>query len=73
MSNSLDPDQDRHSVDPDLGQTVWDGYQQTTKVAASKERVADIKCVFEYLCQHNIIVHLTLKAPRKNVTENVVC
>ena len=28
MSNSLDPDQDRHSVGPDLGQTVCKGYQQ---------------------------------------------
>ena len=31
MSNSLDPDQDRHSVCKD--------YQQTTKVAADKEIV----------------------------------
>ena len=69
MSNSLDPDQDRHSVGPDLGQTVCKGYQQTTKVATSKERVTDIKCVFKYLCQHNILVYLTLKAPRKNISE----
>ena len=44
--------------------------QQTTKVAASKERVTDIKCVFKYLCQHNILVHLTLKAP---TATKVVC
>ena len=44
--------------------------QQTTKVAASKERVTDIKCVFEYLCQHNNLVHLTLKAP---TATKVVC
>ena len=29
VSNSLDPDQDRHFVGPDLGQTVCKGYQQT--------------------------------------------
>ena len=34
MSNSLGPDQERHSV-----KTVCKGYQQTTKVVASKERV----------------------------------
>ena len=42
MSNGLDQDQDRHSFSPDLGpklQTVCKGYQQTTKVASSKERV----------------------------------
>ena len=27
MSNSLDPDQDRRSVSPDLGQTVCKGYR----------------------------------------------
>ena len=37
--NSLDPDQDRHSVGPDLGPNCLKGYQQTTKVATSKERV----------------------------------
>ena len=30
VSNSLDPDQARHSVGPDLGQTVCKGYQQMT-------------------------------------------
>ena len=29
-SNSLDPDQDRHFVGPDMGQTFCKGYQQTT-------------------------------------------
>ena len=39
-SNSLDPDQDRHFVVPDLGQTVCIlGYQQMIKVASSIERV----------------------------------
>ena len=41
VSNSRDPDQDRHSVCPDLVQTVCKSYQQTTKVAASKERVRE--------------------------------
>ena len=35
VSNSLDPDQELHSVSPDLGQTVCKDYQQTTKIAAS--------------------------------------
>ena len=35
MSNGLDPD----SVHPDLGPNVYKGYQLTTKVTASKERV----------------------------------
>ena len=38
VSNSLDPDQARHFVGPDLGPTVNKGYQQMTKVATSKER-----------------------------------
>ena len=29
VSSSLDPDQDRHSVGPDLVQTVYQGFQQT--------------------------------------------
>ena len=41
VSNSLDPDQDRRSVLSVLilVQAVCKGYQQMTKVAASKERV----------------------------------
>ena len=39
MSNSLDSDQDRQNVGPDLGRTVCKGYQQTTEVAAYRERV----------------------------------
>ena len=44
LSNVLDPDQDRHSVGPDLGPNCLQrkGFkQQTTKVAARKERVKD--------------------------------
>ena len=37
VSNSLDPDQDQHSVSPDRVQTACKGYQQTAKVAAGKE------------------------------------
>ena len=38
--NGLDPNQDqKKNYNPDLVQTVCKGYQQTTKVAASKERV----------------------------------
>ena len=39
VSIGLDPNQDRHFVGPDLGPTVCKGYQQTAKVAASKETV----------------------------------
>ena len=39
MSNSLDPDQDRHDVGPDWIQTVCKGYQQMTQVDDSKERI----------------------------------
>ena len=39
MSNSLDPDQDRNSVCPDLGPVFCKGYQQMTKATTSKERV----------------------------------
>ena len=39
MSNSLDPNQAPDFVGPDLVQTVCKGYQQTTKVATSVERV----------------------------------
>ena len=37
VSNGLDPDQDRHSVGPDLGPKFGKGCQQMIKVAASKE------------------------------------
>ena len=42
VSNCLDPDQDRQNVGPDLGPdclAVCKDYQQTTKVAASMEKV----------------------------------
>ena len=39
VSNGLDPDQDRQNVGPDLGPNYLQRYQQTTKVAISKERV----------------------------------
>ena len=35
MSNSLDQDQARHTVKPDLGQTVRKNHQQMTKFAAA--------------------------------------
>ena len=38
VSNSLDPDQARHIVGPDLVQSVCKGYQQTTKTATIGER-----------------------------------
>ena len=39
VSNSLDPVQNWHSVGPDLGPNCLQKYQQTTKIAASKDRV----------------------------------
>ena len=41
VSNSLDPDQDRHFVGPDLGSTCLQ--RLSAKVTASKDRV---KCKF---------------------------
>ena len=44
MSNSLDPDQDRHSVGPDLGPNCLqiEVISRRTKVTASKERVKEV-------------------------------
>ena len=39
MSNSLDPDQDRHSVGPDLEQNRLQRLSADDKSSASKERV----------------------------------
>ena len=39
MSKGLDPDQDPHSVSPDLGPNCLQMFHQRTKVAAIKERV----------------------------------
>ena len=36
--NKLEPDQDRHSVGPDLGQNCLQRYPQTRKVAANKKK-----------------------------------
>ena len=43
VSNGFDPDQDRHQVLIWV-QTVYKGYHQTTKVAASRERVKKQTC-----------------------------
>ena len=45
-SNGLDPDQDRHLSVLIWGQAVCKGYQQTAKVAASKERIKLLVCEF---------------------------
>ena len=59
MSNKLDPDQDRHSVCPDLGpNSLKKSYEQRTKVAASTERV---KRQYKYTIQpYKLTVHMTL-------------
>ena len=41
VSNSLDPDHARHFVGHDLGPNYLQSYQQTTKVATSRENVKD--------------------------------
>ena len=38
VSNSLDPDQDQHSVGPDLGSNCLSSYPQTTNCVPSMER-----------------------------------
>ena len=38
-------------------QTVCNGYQQTTKVATSKERVKTFKMPFDYLCSNDGITN----------------
>ena len=38
-SNRLDPDQDRHSVSPDLAPNCFKDYQQMTKVAVRMETI----------------------------------
>ena len=39
MSNSLDPDQDQHSVGPDLGQNCLQRLSAVEGIATSKERL----------------------------------
>ena len=53
-SNDLVPDQDQQYVGPDLGTNCFKGYQQMTKVDASKEKLhvqsgLQIKYVIENL------------------------
>ena len=43
--NGLDPDQDQRSVGPDLARNRLLNYQQTTKVATSKERVISYEII----------------------------
>ena len=43
--NGLNPDQDRHPVDPDLGPNCFQKLSADDKVAASKERVnEEVNC-----------------------------
>ena len=53
MSNSLDPDQARHFVGPDLDYTVsvCKGHQQMTHVGTSRQRVNEsFSCKFMIIC-----------------------
>ena len=58
MSNSLDPDQTRQFIAPDLGQNCLPSYQQTTLV--DKELRMIFKTLFELfsVVQHNILLYL---------------
>ena len=52
------PDQDRCSVGPDLGpQTSCKGYQQTTKVTTSREKVKDLASRFQIYIMLNSTGH----------------
>ena len=48
---STDSDPDQENVCPDPGLNCLQGYQQTTKVAASKKRVREL--------EHNKVAHRT--------------
>ena len=48
MSNSLDPDQDRRPVGPNLGPNCLKGCKQMTKVATCKERANTTNFLIEY-------------------------
>ena len=56
VSHSLDPDQARHLSGLIWVQAVCKGYQQKTKVAASKERVQMRKSVFLSLATRAYII-----------------
>ena len=45
MSNSLDPDQAKHFVGPDLGPNCFNGYQQMTLVGKELITRADVQFV----------------------------
>ena len=59
VSNSLDPDHDRRYMQVLIwAQADCKGYQQTTKVAASKKRVNT--CQTTILCLENVVCFLLL-------------
>ena len=64
VSNSLDPDQARQNVGPDLGPTVCKSYQQMTKVATSGKELS----IFSKLLQKtfsNIFIVIINIVPRR--------
>ena len=62
MSNSLDPDQNRHSVDPDLGPNCLQ--MLSAEVAASKERVKKKKKKSSFEPVHEILLLLATETLR---------
>ena len=78
MSNSLDPNQAQQNVGPDLGPISFKGYQQTTKVATSKERVKEgflayaISSIIPLLFYRVLDTHL-LKQEEKGLPTQQLC
>ena len=67
--NGLDPDQDQYSVDLIWVQTDCKGYQQTTKVTASKKRgFKKYEDRFYILC---LLTHLPVKAELMEVIKRL--
>ena len=79
VSNRLDQDQDRHNFGPDLGPIVSKGYQQMTKVAASKERAESICLEFNSASGNhchmlmNFVKFLDLNQPDKMYDADLNC
>ena len=61
MSKGLDPDQDQHSVGPDLGPNRLQRLSADDKVTANKERVNSNHSFRVKLSLNSIILHLDIE------------
>ena len=52
VSNSLDPDQDRHCVGPDVCPSCLQSYQQTTKVPLARKELMRLYSIFLFQFLH---------------------